>query len=478
MTTRSSPSPARARSSLTLKLRQRGQAVIWLLGTLAASAAVLYGVFNVGQLHAAKEKTVNAADAAALAGANVEARMLNLIAYNNRSMIANEVLLVQMLSIESWLGYFHEMSQNIGIVLDLIPGLDVIGAFLTESSTVASELQTGVGEASVAIIGVLEVEKAALATEHTVLHTLGGVVAENAATNVVAANRSTFSTHTDAGVQLDNSAGVRALTFIENERQWLAFTKQYTGNQRTDAKQVLLDSRDDFSATRNGNALLNFRVPFINLQKLGGSQLQGFTRWEAEDTLEYWVLKRRTAVPIGWGRTNADQNGTSGSTWSPNYAAQRVAHADGAGHSHSGWSGVPSVFDIADKTAADRATLGMDFVVAVKRAQAATMTTSNMGMGLAMANNPTGSSEMPERLEQNQLSALAKARVSFQRPQRLAADRTASTLRRVDSAKEYGSLFSPYWEARLVDFSIVEKAALVTAMGINPAVTAFTPGAQ
>ena len=139
---------------------------------------------------------------------------------------------------------------------------------------------------------------------------------------------------------------------------------------------------------------------------------------------------------------------------------------------------MPSVFDISDKTAAHRATLGMDFVVAVKRAQAATMTTSNMGMGLAMANNPTGSSEMPERLEQNQLSALAKARVSFQRPQRLAADRTASTLWRADSAKEYGSLFSPYWEARLVDFSVVEKAALVTAMGINPAVTAFTPGAQ
>ena len=171
MTTRSSPSPARARSSLTLKLRQRGQAVIWLLGTLAASAAVLYGVFNVGQLHAAKEKTVNAADAAALAGANVEARMLNLIAYNNRSMIANEVLLVQMLSIESWLGYFHEVGQNIGIILDLIPGADVIGAFLTESSEIATTLQTAVGEANNLIVAALEAEKFALLAQHTILHT-------------------------------------------------------------------------------------------------------------------------------------------------------------------------------------------------------------------------------------------------------------------------------------------------------------------
>ena len=126
--------------------RQRGQAVIWLLGTMAASAAVLYGVFNVGQLHAAKEKTVNAADAAALAGATVEARMLNLIAYNNRSMMANEVLMgIAQHRVMARL--LPQAVPKLGIVvLDFIPVLDVVGAFLTDSSQIASELQTGVGE--------------------------------------------------------------------------------------------------------------------------------------------------------------------------------------------------------------------------------------------------------------------------------------------------------------------------------------------
>jgi hypothetical protein len=85
---------------------------------------------------------------------------------------------------------------------------------------------------------------------------------------------------------------------------------------------------------------------------------------------------------------------------------------------------------------------------------------------------------MPERLHGDQLSALAKARVSFQRPQRNVTDKTASALFREDAAKEHGSLFSPYWQARLVDLTIAEKIGLMTAMGINPASAFVTPGGQ
>jgi hypothetical protein len=106
------------------------------------------------------------------------------------------------------------------------------------------------------------------------------------------------------------------------------------------------------------------------------------------------------------------------------------------------------------------------------------MTSRQLGMGLAHA-SPAGSSDMDESLSGDQLSALSKARVFFERPQRgLPNDFTAATLWRPDRAKEYGSLFSPYWQARLADFSSREKSLLFAAMGLNPALAALNPGGR
>jgi hypothetical protein len=364
---------------------QQGQALIWLLGTLAASAAVLYGVFSVGQLHAAKAKTVNAADAAALAGATVEARMLNLIAYNNRAVIANEAMLIQLVSIESWLGYFSNTANNFGTVADIlgvfIPPIAAIGKLLDETADTAKKLRKkGVKPVIDEAIRALELAKKGVSGAHGAILVGGGLVSEDAASRVVQANRAAFGIHQDPGVEIDDRAAVRAATFLLNQQRWLAFSKQYSGNERTDARQVLLDSRDEFSKNRPGQPWFNFGVGFAGIEKLGGSQLQGFDRWEAQDTLEVWKLDwrgKKDYLPIGWGRANADESGTTGSNWSPNRSAQDWAWNDGIGHSHKKWSGVPAVYDIADKKQANRADLGIDFLVAVRRPQGNTMTSSN-----------------------------------------------------------------------------------------------------
>jgi hypothetical protein len=99
-------------------------------------------------------------------------------------------------------------------------------------------------------------------------------------------------------------------------------------------------------------------------------------------------------------------------------------------------------------------------------------------MGVAHA-SPLGSSNLEERLSSDQLTAVSKARVSFERPQRgLPNDFTAVGLWRPDRAREYGSLFSPYWQARLTEFSSNEKRLLMTAMGLNPALAGLTPGGR
>lgn len=485
------PIPGRgARRSLPSRprARQLGQAVIWLLGTLAASAAVMYAVFNVSQVTVGKQRAVNAADAAALAGSTVQARLLNLMAYNNRAIVANEVFLIQMLSIESWMQYFVRTAENIETVLDIASLIPPVAPFakpaaqiLDKLGDVAEKGHDAIVDFNDLIISLLEPAKTALLTAHAAVRLAGGVLAENAAKSTVVANRSDFGgKRHDPGLILADTAAVRPLTFVANQQRWLSFTKKYENNERTDAKQVLLDSRDRFSAHRPGAGWLNFSLLLVGLEKGGGSALKNFDRWETQDTLELWQKAppkfKKNYVPVGWGRANADENGSTGDTWSPNRTAHKWARSDGT--THDGWSGVPAVFDIADKTIAKRADLSVGFLVAVSRPGTHDMLSQSLGMGVATT-SVAGSPDMPARQAANQNTAFSKAHVFFERPRRgLANDFTASSLWRPDQAKEFGSIFSPYWQARLTDLSAGEKAALMTAMGLTPDHAIYTPGGQ
>lgn len=457
---------------------QWGQALIWMMGTLATAVAVLYGVYNVAQVTNGKEKAVNAADAAALAGSTVEARMLNLIAYNNRAMMANEAFLAQLSALESWLGYVYETGENVGTILDLIPYLEELGVLLQEAGDMAQEGQTALGEAIDVVIPALEASKTAFHLGHAALANFGGLVAQDAASKIVAANNATFNAHKDAGLSVDNSAGVLALTMTRNNAAWVGFTKYYDGDGRADAKQVLLNSRDDFTTTRNGHdfPIWNFDWFVLGGDKRGGSRLVNYDRWEHEDDYELWEWDgKKHYTAVGWGRSNIARSSNSGNRWGSHSVNAR---AYSAGKNHSGWSGVPSIYDIADKKKTDRATLSVNFFVAVKRAQTANPTTQELKMQSAHSTSRLGSSEMDERLQSNQLAALGKAHVFFERPKAgLTNDWTAPAgLARPDGAKEYGSLFSPYWQARLTDYTKAEKAEMYTAMGIDPLLARLTPG--
>ena len=76
-------------------VRQRGQVLVWTLATAAACVAVFLAVYGVGQANIEKQKVVNTADAAVYSAAMMEARTLNFEAYVNRSIVANEVVIAQ-----------------------------------------------------------------------------------------------------------------------------------------------------------------------------------------------------------------------------------------------------------------------------------------------------------------------------------------------------------------------------------------------
>lgn len=471
----------------SLRTRTKGQAAIWLLGTLAASAAVMYAVFNTGQVIVGKQRAVNAADAAALAGATAEARLLNLMAYANRGVVANEVFLTQLLSLESWVQYMGNTAGNIEMLLNiasLIPGVAAvaqpIAKVMDKVEMIADKAHTGLQKGVNVYIPVLEGVKTGLKAAQFAINKGGGLLAEDAARNMVQANRTDFNGRKDAGVVIADTQMVKEATFIKNNADWIRFTKLYEGNERGDGKYILEQSLDKFSADRPGQGWLKLNVWLAGVEKNGGSRLQGYDRWESEDTLELWERCKGTKKcyqPIGWGRANADQNGSSGSLWQPKRDAQKYARNYGGEHSR--WSGVPALYDIANKDVKQRAELGLDFIVAVARPGANDFTTTSLSMDNVASPSVTGSAHVPPKQEASQNAAFAKARVFFERPRRgLTNDFTASGLWRPDSAKEYGSLYSPYWQARLRDLTFVEKGALMTAMGISPDHAIYTPGGQ
>lgn len=475
-----------ARSATKTKKRSKGQAVIWLLGTMAASVAVMYGVFSVGQVTSAKQKTVNAADAAAMAGATMEARALNLMAYNNRAIMANEVFLVQTVGMQGWLQYIRYTAKNIEPYARWIP---YAGPYLSRVLKLVEEFaeisETAVGYAADAQALYLEGLKFTMGLSHGALTTLLSPLADRAAGDVAAANKVAFGDHLDGGHSADGRPLVRGFTFIKNGEAWVDFTRRYTSDddRRNYAKDVLMRSRDQFTGRDRPGAwwMEPPTEPVMGFDKRGGTDLKGLDQWESQDTYEYWhwglcgkpPLPCKEYEAIGWGRSNADDSGSKGSTWSPGRDAQRNARKEG--DTHGEWTGVPKFYDIKDRDAAHRATLGVDYVVAVKRDRGANLTTSTMNMGVK-TDSPAGSPEMQEKLLGEQTSSIGKARVFFERPSSAIGDWTASSLYRHDSAKEYGSLYSPYWQVRLTDISRAEKIGYLTALGMSPTDAALTFG--
>lgn len=467
-----------ALTNLRMK-RQKGQALLWFLGTLAASSGILFAVYNSGQVIAAKQKTVNAADAGALAGAATQARFLNTMAYGNRAIVANEVLIVQLVSLDSWVRYMNTGADNISKYTKLIP---YVGPYISQTFKVVQQVSQGADVALKSLIPVVvkaeEVMKTALLGKggipglHDAWHAGGAVFAYDIARQVVGHNKTDFNGRSDAAP----SAPLEPLNNIAyatlNNSNWKNLTREYAAADRSRAADIILRSRDAFSGNsgRGGNWLTNFEVPLAaKLEKSGGTRLQGFQRWEAQDAwdLYTWDWKKwewDDKAAVGWGRANLAANQTSGSKWG-NSKAQKKAYSDPA--KFGGWSGIPALYDIKNKTDKDPR---VPFLFYVTKAEASTPTTKTLGVAKDLP-GVLGSPNVDEKQVKNRVSALSKAEAYFIRPQRGVGDWTADawagggTLLRSDSAKEYGSLYSPFWQARLAPTSEAEKMAAAAAAG-------------
>lgn len=440
---------------------QRGQALVLALVLLFAGLLGLFFMFGTGQVSAAKQRLNNAADAAAYSAAVWRARVLNFHAYANRAIVAQEVAVAQAVTLTSWAKYFERFTDNAGVLATAWPPA---GTVLSAAASVAStardltertasdEIEAraapGIGYKSL-----LQRSQEALQLAADTFG-LGAVANEVARANdpgffaFALGDSGAFNRFTRRHASDDDRRRLQGVVYDSLD----PFVK---GPRRDDLRLLLLPS-SCFGTTTS------FSRWFRYWRKRGGTEMSpDLERWQAVDTASIhdyrrsgWFFsscRQREWLPVGWGSAEATDSaplnavsGNPGRTWD-NGAATWLAAASMPGHGYIGferYSGIERVRELDYAALADQR-FPVTQVVVLARSEGGDVRTANaMNVG-------TGRLRLFERFAGSRLWAMAVGEAYFRRPPG-APDRI-----------EYASLYSPYWQARLAEPTIAQRAAAV-----------------
>ena len=447
----------------------RGQALVLCLVLLFAGALGLYFMFSTAQVSSTRHRLNNAADAAAWSAALWRARVLNYHAYANRAIVAQEVAIAQAVTLVSWARYFETFTTTASVLATPYPPVASVLA-------VSADLARGAREI----------------TEETAGEE---ILARNAYKQILATSQELMQRSVDTfGLGAVANEVARA-----NDRRFFAFalpdagefapmTRRWTGDDRLRLKGVVDESLDAFVKGPRGVDVTLFPLPslcfgnpvagphawFQELHKRGGTVMAPeLERWEAGDTLSLhdWRPKRGLfgvfkgcrdveSLPLGWGAAEASSGDdmpfvVSGDDVGPatglianpgdvrhNPSATMLAEAGISGLGYPGFSAYSGIAEVRDLDYAALANprFPVNRVAVLARAEgedARTANHLNVGVGrLRLAENFAGS----------RLWSLSAAEVYFRRP--------AGAPERL----EYASLYSPYWQVRLVEPSAAQRA--------------------
>ena len=299
-----------------------------------------------------------------------------------------------------------------------------------------------------------------------------------------------------------------------------AYTKQYSLRKLGDDANaagadrfanVVMEARDWFSRERNAD------TAFGKINKRGGTDVvtssaatRYYDSFVAADTLNFYVnipfplslVFDDINLPLAWGGAAATkrtrggfsrvalQGYRNGRGWDSPYTAEQGLHIDryggavdnrkagkkvrndpAVGQTGKGWlkgyAGLQDYDDIVDdkatmpylngKTARENGVNALDvgpiFTVAIEQPMNTVHTSDNVdGIG-----GPPDFEVHDEAINDN-MTALSSAQVYFDRPRGLFDNI-------IDSRRELGSLFSPYWQARLVDTPCEERQLIAISYG-------------
>lgn len=449
--------------------KQGGQALVLGLFVLTGGLAALFFLFNTGQLVREKTKLVNATDAVAYSAAVMDARALNVTAYTNRALVANEVAIAQMLTLSSWVQYLVEHGQSADELMGCSTGrpLPLVEAMLVYTPVCVALAYArdagaldGAAEAAHAVLPTLmattELAKTALTGSQQLMVASLPVARLQVLQQVADANYTG-----DGKVQVD----VLPLRDDFNNFQGAPVMYRYSrdglaGDERARMADLVVAAvgRDGFTPKRHWSdtalipSCLLIPPGFDRVDRDGGTRLVDFDTWEARDQADFhrfhigyhgfFRIPRCDDSPISLG--TGEQLATT---------SDAGEEGVGAVTSSDAWaySGIPPTYELS-QAALDAEDPRLRFVVRVTRPQTETATS---GARSVVASSVRLNAYMARPAAQV-YAAVSASEVFFSRP-----------VERGDKSVEAPSLFNPYWQARLAEVGPAERGAALLLQGVT-----------
>ncbi len=430
---------------------QRGQALVLGLFVLFMGTISMFFLFSTGQVSADKQRVTNTADAAAYSAALWRARVLNYDAYSNRAMIANEVAIAQTLTLASELQFNKNLaacfaqeagdggttcSADLATIAQIIPYWTQIFAAVHYALTIGDEVMQGVINAEITYRS--NVVNRTLSLSQTLMHASANfVVLDGIVDQVAAANDRNFRS-----------------TILPDDFE--GFTRRYTGNDRNRLANIVRRQLDPYSRERRWNLQLGICIPPVIAfgyiyRKRGATVLSNsLDRWEAVDDLSEWRYSlrkgrcREQESPMSW----ADRNAEGESNPVPTNTRDNPDAFDLSRDSQytvDSYIGIQPFRDLDYRNL----TNGDPNVRNPRRGVAVAISLPGNNVRTAnQLNVGVGRLRMTENYERNRITSVGAAEVYFRRP-----------APRADGRVELPSLFNPYWQARLIEPTLLQRTA-------------------
>lgn len=450
--------------------RQRGQALIYGMFVVIGGLAALFFLFNAGQLSQEKTKLVNAADAAAYSAGVMHARALNFDAYGNRALVANEVLVAQMVSVSSWAQYAKTHAENLPgqfpecyapysypawVAAGVHYGplyLGMCSMTVLYTGEYIQQIAARVPPLAQAAVTAVEVNKRAIQLAQNLLHAPQYLQSMRTAVlqDVAQAN------YAGDGTVRVESAGLGSATGLTDD--WQGFSKKYSGQDRGRMAEVASTAAytDEFTRERSWDAVPpDYSCPGrkSEVRRRGGTELVNYDEWIAQDTESFWYSYltwrgcRKQENPIAYGEQQAHPKGRDqddSSAWLGGARTNPRASAMASSDDWTNYSGLPGFYELSQQQL-DKDDPTLRFSVRLVRARADLRTSD--GSSQIRTTKDSRINAYDSTVANGEMAAVATSEVYFERPFDQRQNRYGAARGR---AQEIGSLFNPYWQVRLV----------------------------
>lgn len=428
---------------------QKGQTLLLGLTLLLLCGLGLFYVFSSGQTAITRARLVNATDAAAYSAGLTRARALNWYAYTNRAIVANEVAIAQAATMVSYAKFLERLTDNVEDVARYFPYVGQIASALEEVAQYVSEITRYTAEIDVPVRSGYAL--ALSLSQDAMLLATNAFALSQVATEVARANDRRFFAHV---LPADTDAVLGDMT------------RKYEGDDRKRMRDIVLASLDPFSRNRDHD--IGLPLPCMpRLVRRGATEMvrdhaDSFDRWQAYDTLSLhlprgFFCRNREVLPLGWGAAEiaSDPKNELDSLTGPGGGGSRRANPRAYREASdeiwvaSGYQGLPASRELDyDGSAALKANPRFPTtrvaVVGRTNGTAPIATAEAAGHG-------AGRVQPIDQFAAGRMTAVATAEIYFRRPPQ-AVTRT-----------EYASLYSPYWQVRLVETPVAWRLLVAEA---------------